>query len=76
MARPDDKWGETACAFVSLKEGAPPVTEQDLIAHCRMHLAHYKVPKTVIFGPLPRTTPGKVQKYVLRDRAAELGSLS
>lgn len=76
VARPDDKWGETACAFVSVKEGAPPVTEQDLIAHCRIHLAHYKVPKTVIFGPLPRTSTGKVQKYVLRDRAAELGSLS
>jgi len=76
VARPDTKWGETPCAFVNLKEGASPVTEQDLIAHCRAHLANYKVPKTVIFGPLPRTSTGKVQKYVLRERAAELGSIT
>ncbi|MCA9093033.1 MAG: acyl-CoA synthetase [Planctomycetaceae bacterium] len=76
VARPDTKWGETPCAFVNLKEGIGDVSEEDLIAHCRAHLAHYKVPKTVIFGPLPRTSTGKVQKYVLRERASGLGSLS
>lgn len=75
VARPDTKWGETPCAFVNLKEGVADVSEEDLIAHCRIHLAHYKVPKTVIFGTLPRTSTGKVQKYVLRERAAALGSL-
>jgi fatty-acyl-CoA synthase len=76
VARPDPKWGETPCAFVQLKPGAPagaadPVT---LIAWCREHLAHYKVPRTVVFGPLPKTSTGKVQKFVLRERARTLDS--
>ena len=68
VARPDDKWGETPCAFVTLKDGAA-VTERDLIDHCRAILAHFKCPKTVVFAELPKTSTGKVQKNVLRDRA-------
>ena len=71
VARPDAKWGETPCAFVFLKEGAG-VSEPEMIAFCRQHLAGYKVPKTVVFGPLPKTSTGKIQKYLLRDRAKAL----
>jgi fatty-acyl-CoA synthase len=69
VARPDAKWGETPCAFVTLKPEAAAVTAQDIIAFCRANMAHFKVPKTVIFGPLPKTSTGKIQKFVLRDRA-------
>lgn len=72
VARPDEKWGETPCAFVCLKEGAEKTTSHDLIDHCRQHLAGFKVPKTVVFGPLPRTSTGKIQKHILRDRAKNL----
>jgi fatty-acyl-CoA synthase len=68
VARPDEKWGETPCAFVTLKEGAA-ASESDLIAFCRERLAHFKCPKTVIFGALPKTSTGKVQKFVLREKA-------
>ncbi len=71
VARPDEKWGETPCAFVVLREGAA-ATEADLIAFCRQHLASYKLPRTVVFGSLPKTSTGKVQKYVLRDQAKAL----
>jgi fatty-acyl-CoA synthase len=71
VARPDEKWGETPCAFVTLKEGAA-VTEQDLIDHCRKVLAHFKCPKTVVLAELPKTSTGKVQKNVLRERARAL----
>ena len=71
VAKPDDKWGETPCAFVTLKPGAE-ATEADIIAFCREHLAHFKCPKTVVFGDLPKTSTGKIQKYVLRDRANRL----
>jgi fatty-acyl-CoA synthase len=71
VARPDEKWGETPCAFVQLKSGAS-VTEDELIAHCRAHLARYKAPKKVVFGALPTTATGKIQKYVLRERARAL----
>ncbi len=71
VARPDATWGETPCAFVTLKPGAA-ATEAELIQHCREHLARYKVPKTVVFGPLPKTSTGKMQKYVLRERARAL----
>jgi fatty-acyl-CoA synthase len=67
VAIPDDKWGEVVKAFVTLKEGRR-LTETDLIAHCRVVLAHFKCPKRVEFGPLPKTSTGKVQKYVLRER--------
>src|SRR5204862_7527501 len=59
VARPDEKWGETPCAFVVLKPGARVVSDADIIAWCREHLARYKVPKTVIFGELPKTSTGK-----------------
>ncbi len=71
VARPDDKWGETPCAFVTLKDGAG-ATADELIAFCRGNLAHFKAPRTVVFGPLPKTSTGKVQKYVLRQQAREL----
>ncbi|HYQ98560.1 MAG TPA: acyl-CoA synthetase, partial [Casimicrobiaceae bacterium] len=69
VAKPDSKWGETPCAFVTLKPGAPSVTEADIIAWCREHLAHFKAPHAVVFGPLPKTSTGKIQKFVLRERA-------
>lgn len=72
VARPDDKWGETTCAFVDLKPGAAAVTDGEIIDFCRTHLAHYKTPRTVVFGSLPKTSTGKIQKFVLRDRAKEL----
>jgi 3-(methylthio)propionyl---CoA ligase len=72
VARPDAKWGETPCAFVVLKPGAPTVDAADIIAWCRDHIARFKVPKTVVFGPLPKTATGKIQKFVLRDRARAL----
>ncbi|MDA0702312.1 MAG: acyl-CoA synthetase [Proteobacteria bacterium] len=75
VARPDEKWGETPCAFVTLRDGAA-ATEKDIVAFCRENLARYKVPRTVVFGELPKTSTGKVQKYVLREQAAGLGSLA
>ena len=71
VARPDETWGETPCAFVTLKDGEQ-VDEATLIDFCRGELARYKCPKTVVFGGLPKTSTGKVQKYVLRERAAAL----
>jgi fatty-acyl-CoA synthase len=69
VARPDEKWGEVPCAFVTLRPDAPPVTEAELIAYCRDNMAHFKAPKQIMFGPLPKTSTGKVQKYVLRAQA-------
>ncbi|MDE1969938.1 MAG: AMP-binding protein, partial [Alphaproteobacteria bacterium] len=71
VARPDDKWGETPCAFIALKPGAN-ATEGDVVAFCRANLAHFKVPRTVVFGPLPKTSTGKIQKYLLREQAKSL----
>ena len=68
VARPDPKWGETPCAFVELNPGAE-VTEQEMIEHCRNHLARFKVPRAVVFGELPKTSTGKIQKFVLRQQA-------
>jgi len=73
VARPDDKWGETPCAFVTPRQGAETLSAQDIIAWCRANMAHFKVPKTVVFGPLPKTSTGKIQKFVLRDQAKQLG---
>jgi fatty-acyl-CoA synthase len=73
VARPDEKWGETPCAFITLKEG-DQTTAEEIIAFCRENMAHYKVPKTVIFGPLPKTSTGKLQKYKLREGAKALDS--
>ena len=72
VARPDDKWGETPCAFVTLNAAAPPVAANDLIAWCRDRIAHFKAPKTIVFGALPKTATGKIQKYVLREQARAL----
>jgi fatty-acyl-CoA synthase len=69
VARPDERWGEVPCAFVTLKPGASPLAAEDIILWCREGLAPYKAPKHVIFGPLPKTSTGKIQKFVLRDRA-------
>ena len=68
VARPDEKWGESPCAFVQLKPGTN-ATAEDLIAFCREHVARFKIPKSVVFGPLPTTATGKIQKFVLRDQA-------
>jgi fatty-acyl-CoA synthase len=67
VAKPDDKWGETPCAFVELKPGAS-ATADELIAWCREHLAHYKAPRHIVFSELPRTSTGKIQKFKLRDQ--------
>ncbi len=72
VAKPDEKWGETPCAFIELKEQGEPVTEDGLIEFCRDNMAHYKAPKTVVFGPLPKTSTGKIQKFKLRDKAKDL----
>jgi fatty-acyl-CoA synthase len=71
VARPDDKWGETPCAFVTLKPGQR-ISDAELIAFCRQNMARFKVPKTVIFGELPKTSTGKVQKFLLREQAKAL----
>ena len=71
VARPDERWGETPCAFVTLKPGAD-LTEADVIDFCRSNMAGFKVPKSVVFTELPKTSTGKVQKFVLRDRARDL----
>jgi fatty-acyl-CoA synthase len=72
VARPDEKWGETPCAFVVVKPGAGEVSAEEIIAWCREHLARFKVPRTVVFGDLPKTSTGKIQKFLLRTRAREL----
>jgi fatty-acyl-CoA synthase len=71
VARPDPHWGETPCAFVTLKPGQA-ATADSIIAFCRERLAHFKAPKTVVFGPLPKTSTGKVQKFLLRTQAKNL----
>jgi len=71
VARPDANWGETPCAFVTLKPGAE-ATAEEVIGFCREHMARFKVPKTVVFGPLPKTSTGKVQKFALREQAKAL----
>ncbi len=68
VARPDERWGESPCAFVTLRDGAS-ATADELIAHCRQLLAGFKAPKTIVFGPLPKTSTGKIQKFQLREQA-------
>jgi fatty-acyl-CoA synthase len=68
VAKPDERWGETPCAFVELKPGAT-TTAEDIVAHCKKHLAGFKVPRAVVFGEVPKTSTGKIQKYELRKRA-------
>lgn len=72
VARPDEKWGETPCAFVTLRPDSEETTEEEIIEFCRGLLARFKVPKTVVFGPLPKTSTGKMQKFMLRERAKHL----
>ena len=68
VALPDEKWGEVPCAFVELRDGVE-TTAEAIVAHCREHLAGFKVPKKIIFGELPKTSTGKIQKFVLREKA-------
>ena len=74
VAQPDEKWGEVPCAFVELKPGAT-ATEADIIAFCREHLARFKVPKRVVFVGLPKTSTGKIQKFVLRDQVKSASAI-
>jgi len=71
VAKPDEKWGETPCAFVEIKPGQA-VTTDDLVAWCRKHLASYKCPRFVVFTELPKTSTGKIQKFRLREMAKEV----
>jgi fatty-acyl-CoA synthase len=74
VAKPDEKWGETPCAFVELKPDAE-VSESEMIEFCRSHLARFKAPRAVIFGELPKTSTGKIQKFLLRDRARSASAI-
>jgi fatty-acyl-CoA synthase len=74
VAQPDPKWGETPCAFVELKPDAT-ATEAELIEHCRTQLARFKAPKRVVFGVLPKTSTGKIQKFVLRERVKSASAI-
>jgi fatty-acyl-CoA synthase len=67
VAMPDEHWGERPCAFVTLKPGTQ-ASEADLIAHCRAKLARFKAPDRVVFGQLPKTSTGKIQKFLLREQ--------
>jgi fatty-acyl-CoA synthase len=73
VARPDEKWGETPCAYIKLKADFQDIQEADIILFCRDHLAGFKLPKTVVFSELPKTSTGKIQKYLLRDWTKALG---
>lgn len=69
VAKPDERWGESPCAFVTLRDGAGEIDADAIIAYCRAQMAGYKIPRTIVFGPLPKTSTGKIQKFVLRDKA-------
>jgi fatty-acyl-CoA synthase len=71
VALPDEKWGETPCAFVELREGTV-ATEEEIIDFCRQSLARFKLPRKVIFGHIPKTSTGKIQKFELREKAKRL----
>lgn len=77
VARADERWGESPCAFVTLKTGVDKSDErrlaEDIMKFCRSKMPSYCVPKSVVFGPLPKTATGKIQKHVLRAKAKELG---
>ena len=68
VAKSDERWGETPCAFIELKDASAGTMEREIIDFCRDRLAHYKCPRHVVFGPLPKTSTGKIQKFVLRQR--------
>jgi fatty-acyl-CoA synthase len=75
VAKPDSKWGEVPCAFIELKENAR-VTEAEIIAFCRSHMSGFKTPKAVVFGPIPKTSTGKIQKFILRDQVDSAKAIS
>jgi fatty-acyl-CoA synthase len=68
VAKPDEKWGETPCAFIELKSGMQATTDE-LMQWCKTHLAHYKCPRFVVFAEIPKTSTGKIQKFKLREMA-------
>ncbi|MBU2532050.1 MAG: AMP-binding protein, partial [Alphaproteobacteria bacterium] len=70
VARPDEKWGETPCAFITLKPDTETLSADDVMEYCRRNMARYKIPRTIVFGDLPKTSTGKIQKFILRDRAS------
>jgi fatty-acyl-CoA synthase len=74
VAKPDPKWGETPCAFIELKPGAN-VTAEDIITHCKQHLAGFKVPRSVVFSEVPKTSTGKIQKFALRQQVKSTDAL-
>jgi fatty-acyl-CoA synthase len=74
VATPDEKWGEVPCAFLELRDDTT-ATEQEIIEFCRERMARYKVPKRIIFGPLPKTSTGKIQKFVLREQAKSANAI-
>ncbi|MDP2448462.1 MAG: acyl-CoA synthetase [Polaromonas sp.] len=74
VAKPDERWGETPCAFVELKAGAT-ATKEDIVVHCKKHLAGFKVPRAVVFGELPKTSTGKIQKFELRKLAGSAAAI-
>jgi fatty-acyl-CoA synthase len=74
VARPDPKWGETPCAFVELKPGSK-TSEQEIIEFCRGQMAKFKAPRAVVFGELPKTSTGKIQKFVLREKAKSTAAI-
>ena len=74
VARPDAKWGEVPCAFVELKDGAS-ASEEEIVAWCRGHMARFKVPKQVVFGTVPKTSTGKIQKYILRQQVKSAAAI-
>ena len=73
-AMPDEKWGETPCAFITLRDNVGAVSEQEIIEFCRDNMARFKTPSRVVFGPLPKTSTGKIQKFVLRQKAREFNN--
>jgi fatty-acyl-CoA synthase len=75
VAKPDPKWGEVPCAFIELKDGAS-ATEADIIGFCRNQMSGFKTPKVVVFGPLPKTSTGKIQKFLLRDQVQSAKAIS
>jgi fatty-acyl-CoA synthase len=75
VAKPDPKWGEVPCAFIELKDGAK-ATEAEIIAYCRSHMSGFKTPKVVVFGPIPKTSTGKIQKFLLRGEVQSAKAIS
>src|SRR5204863_6171956 len=74
VAQPEPKWGETPCAFIELKDGASASVEE-IIDFCRARMARFKAPRTVVFGPLPKTSTGKIQKFLLRERSRSTSAI-